>query len=50
MTTPTLPLESRLREKSDRIIEEFGDNLSHTDRDLVEANVVRWVLGGEKTG
>ncbi|WP_458207695.1 hypothetical protein [Haladaptatus sp. NG-SE-30] len=37
-------VESRLREKSERVVAEFGDDSLHSDRDLVEARIVLGTL------
>jgi len=41
------PVESRMRERSERVRAEYGGDSLHTERDLVEATVVNWVLDGD---
>jgi hypothetical protein len=39
------PLEREMREAADRVVAEYGDDDAlHSERDLVEARVVRWAL------
>jgi hypothetical protein len=39
------PLEREMREDADRVVAEYGeDGALHSERDLVEARVVRWAL------
>ena len=40
-------VESRMRERSDRVRAEYGEGSLHSERDLVEATIVDWVLGSE---
>jgi hypothetical protein len=37
-------VESRLLERSERVLAEYGEDSLHSERDLVEAKIVRWVL------
>ncbi|WP_458187633.1 hypothetical protein [Haladaptatus sp. NG-WS-4] len=41
-------VESRLREKSEDVVEAYGEDSLYTDRDLVEARIVQWVLDGDR--
>lgn len=46
-------VESRLLERSERVVAEYGRDSLHSERDLVEAKIVRWVLeadGGAPEG